>query len=566
VIPCALVVAALLLAGACGDDSTGSADAGADGSTGDASLLPDSSTEPDAALPELMLPAYDLASVEADLDFLCSPALTGRATATPGNELALAFVEQRFYDIGLEPAGDTPGSYRQEFPYTKFEQLSVPVVTLDGSTLVSGDDFTVVMYSSPGTVDASVVFVGYGLVVPPFDAAQYPNCPLDPAGFDELAGVNLTGKIVIYAIGVPDDDPNMGYCPFDYSGDRVALALDRGAAAVVGFFGYAYPPEAIRGFLASVSNGTYGMPNLALNRDTLERFLPLLPDWMADIDNTYTPQGRELALRATIRVEAQNVQTVSHNLLGLIPGLDPSLAHETVIVSGHIDHVGADEETGAVYCGANDNASGTVAAYHLAEQLITLYGQPRRSVLVAAWNGEETGLWGSTHYAANPLRDLLYTVGVVNIEMLSSGDGDSVLAYGENDVAVTWLIDLLSAAIWDLALPVEVIPIPMGRDSDHWPFYASGVPATSLRGGPAARAPYYHTPEDNMDNFVMDHMNKGMQASWALLLPLALGLEMEMLAPAPPPAPLPHSQPSTVPWPVSVTLPYAYPHRPLPHK
>jgi len=549
----------VLVCTGCGDDdSTGGTDAGPDSATQDASVLPDSTVEPEAG-PEPMMPAYNLASVEADLDYLCSTALTGRATATPGNELALQYVEQRYAEIGLEPLGDTPGSYRQEFPYTRYEQLSVPQVSLDGSSLVSGDDYTVVMYSSPGTVDATMVFVGYGLVVPPFDAAQYPNCPLPPSGFDELAGVDLTGKVMVYAINVPGDNPAMGNCPFEHYMDRAASARDRGAAAVVTFFSSPYPPEAIRGFLAPVAAGTYGMPSLALNRTTLESHVPELSTWMDTIDTTYTPQSRELAVQVSIQVQSQTVETVSHNLLGTIPGANPSLANEVVIVSGHIDHLGVDEETGAIYCGANDNASGTVAAYHLAEQIIALYGQPERTVLVAAWNGEETGLWGSTHYANNPLQEQLFTVGVVNIEMLSSGDGDSVLAYGDSDISVQWLIDVMSAGISDLAIPVEVIPVTMGWDSDHWPFYQLGMSATTIRGGPLARAPYYHTPEDNMDNFVMAHMDLGMQATWAMLLPLALGIEGAMLLPVPPLTP--RTEGPVIDRATPVVAPHSYPSR-----
>ncbi|MBW2534832.1 MAG: hypothetical protein JRI55_25290, partial [Deltaproteobacteria bacterium] len=172
-ISCAVTVAcvcvALMAGTSCSDDKVPAAPA--DGGSGGASqggfheggggAGGQASTSP-----ELLMPEFDLPTIEADLRYLASNECSGRATATAGNELALAYVEQRFADIGLEPAGDAPKSYRQEFPYAKYEQTAPPVVTFDGATLVSGDDYTVVMYSSPGQIDAEVVFVGYGLTVP----------------------------------------------------------------------------------------------------------------------------------------------------------------------------------------------------------------------------------------------------------------------------------------------------------------------------------------------------------------------------------------------------------------
>ncbi|MFH2009306.1 MAG: M28 family peptidase [bacterium] len=516
-----------LVAGCSDDDGAQTVDAGPDVETPDASLV--DAAEPDASLPPLVLPELDMAAAEADLEYLSSAACAGRATDTAGNELAMDYVEVRFVELGLEPAGDTPGSYRQEFPYVRYEHFEVPTMTLDGSGLVSGEDFAVYVYSASGQLDAEVVFVGYGLVLPPFDPTQYPGCPMDAGGFDEFDGVDLTGRIALIVMGGPNDDPALDSCPFAEGGNAFGSALNRGAVATMFVSSYVNDPEPIHGAVASWDGSLSPVPLVWMSRDRLEVDIPELPTWMSEIDSTLTPRSQHLGLQATLNVDAQTVDTVSYNLLGTIPGTDPVLGSDIVILSGHIDATGSDEETGVVYAGTNDNASGTVAAYRLAEALLLLDDPPRRTVLVAAWNGEETGLWGSCHFASSPLYSPWQTTAVLNIEMLSSGDGDSLLFYGQlDDITNAWLVELIQAGVSALEVPVEIIDIPVYGDSDHWCFYQQGMSATSVRGGPLARAPGYHTPEDNMAHFVMADMEKGMLATWSLLLPLVQGLEQHM--------------------------------------
>jgi Peptidase family M28 len=525
-----LALALLFFLGCSDDDGAVDPDAAMDAGTADASVVPDGGFT-------LVLPDLDMAAAEVDLEYLSSTACAGRAPCTAGNALAMDYVEARFIEIGLEPAGDTPGSYRQAVPYTQFEQTAVPEVTLDGSALVSGDDFTVFFYSSPGQVSAEVVFAGYGVVIPPFDPAQYPNCPFAPAGYDDFAGLDLTGRIALYATGWIEDASQIAAndCPFEENGSILASAVIRGASGILLVRDNHYPPEIIRGFLASPDTGTDGLPMLAMHRGRLAQALPDLSAWIDTIGSTLTSQSRHTGIQMSIHVQAQNVETETYNLLGRIPGTDPDLGEQVIILSGHIDHLGVDEETGAVYAGTNDNASGTVGAYRLAEALLTLDTPPRRTVLVAAWNAEETGLWGSCHYAGSVLYDPLRTVAVLNLEMFSSGDGDRLMIRGEeSDLTNGWLTRLLKSGVAALNVPVEIVELPMYWDSDHWCFYQQGMSAVTVLGGQPGYVSSYHLPADNMTNFSMAEMEKGLLASWSLLLPLVMGMEHDL--PSPPPS------------------------------
>ena len=121
VVTSALGLTCWMIAASCGGEDIAEtsgpvADAGPDT---DAEL----DAELDASLPELVMPDFDLGTLEADMTALSSAPYAGRATATAGNDLALDFVEGRFAEIGLEPAGDEPGSYRQAFPYDIREEV-----------------------------------------------------------------------------------------------------------------------------------------------------------------------------------------------------------------------------------------------------------------------------------------------------------------------------------------------------------------------------------------------------------------------------------------------------------
>ena len=138
--------------------------------------------------------------------------------------------------------------------------------------------------------------------------------------------------------------------------------------------------------------------------------LPNLEDWADAIDATYEPNAQATGVNASINVSATAVEVEVHNIIGVVPGTDPDIGHEVVLVGGHIDHEGMDQLTGDIYNGADDNASGTSVVLEMARMMDECELVPARTVLLAAWNAEEMGLIGSYYYTSNPtypLEDLL---------------------------------------------------------------------------------------------------------------------------------------------------------------
>lgn len=193
------------------------------------------------------------------------------------------------------------------------------------------------------------------------------------------------------------------------------------------------------------------------------------------------------------------------NILALLRGSDPQLSQQLIIVGAHYDHVGYGNAAnsygpfGFVHNGADDNASGVAGLLELAESLQHLPARPRRSILIAFWDGEEKGLLGSRHFlrvrpaAVVPFRPVF----AVNFDMIGRLRGQRVTVYGtrtsvglrsavvraNNDPAVRSGLDI--AFDWDVE-----------EDSDHYAFITAGIPTLMFHTGLHDQ---YHRPSDDVN-------------------------------------------------------------------
>ncbi len=206
---------------------------------------------------------------------------------------------------------------------------------------------------------------------------------------------------------------------------------------------------------------------------------------------------------------------LASNVVALLPGRDPELAAQTVLVSAHYDHIGT-RETGddLVYNGANDDASGTAAVLAIAEALATI--PPRRSVLFVAFCGEELGLRGSYHFAEHPLRPLDTIVAHVNLEMLGRpGSADPPLAWipgmARSELG-SWLTAANPAPGVRFVDGVEIGANEGGafNRSDNYPLALRGVVAHTVAAGTIDEL--YHSPDDESDQLDYERMAVLVQA------------------------------------------------------
>ncbi len=187
------------------------------------------------------------------------------------------------------------------------------------------------------------------------------------------------------------------------------------------------------------------------------------------------------------------------NILAVLPGADPELSREVIVIGAHYDHVGRGNPAnshgpfGQIHNGADDNASGTAALLELIESFATLSPAPRRTLLFAFWDAEEVGLLGSKHWVAHPTRPLTDLRLVLNIDMLGRLREGQLTVMGWRSAA--GLRARLTAVNPRGDLHYLYAPTVIA-DSDHHPFYAAGVPSLHFDSG---KHEDYHRPTDDAD-------------------------------------------------------------------
>ena len=218
---------------------------------------------------------------------------------------------------------------------------------------------------------------------------------------------------------------------------------------------------------------------------------------------------------------------LAYNVLGRIPGTDPELAHEIVIVGAHHDHVGFGTavEGDSIYNGADDDASGSVAVLEMARSMAVAAREgdgPGRSVLAAFFTAEEMGLLGTRYWLDNPTVDRDAVVADLQVEMigrpdsLAGGPGHGWLTGYER----TTMGDLLAAQ----GSPIVPDPRPEMRfffRSDNLPFAQAGIPAHTLSSYDLHDD--YHRPSDEADAVDYAHMTALVEAAIAMLRELTTG-------------------------------------------
>jgi len=196
------------------------------------------------------------------------------------------------------------------------------------------------------------------------------------------------------------------------------------------------------------------------------------------------------------------------NILGLLPGSDLVLKKEFVIVCAHYDHVGYGNSTnsygphGYIHNGADDNASGTSGLLELIEAMTTVEPRPKRSVLFVFWDAEEKGLLGSQHWVESPTVELRKVRLTFNLDMIGRLRNQSVTVFGSRTAA--GLRRLLAEQNYgdDLLLNFDRT---IKRDSDHFPFIQSRIPAVMLHTGKHSD---YHRPSDDPDKLNLTGMQQ----------------------------------------------------------
>jgi aminopeptidase YwaD len=380
----------------------------------------------------------------ATVRYLADDALEGREVGSHGARCAADYIAARFQALGLQP-GDS-GSWFQPFPVRKGAALG-PSNSMEISTrtYAVGSEWVPFGFSASGAVAAPAVYGGHGV-----------SRPNDPD--DRYAHVDVDGKIVVVEWGDPEAGSGGGMRADPHF--KATVALGRNAVGMIVLLpdGMALPTpdEELRNALA--------IPVVAVSGEVA----------------VSVRAAAQTGATVHVRTDVQPTTTEARNVLAVLPGSDPALRDQYIVVGAHFDHLGMggegslDPDARAVHNGADDNASGVAGVLDIAERLS--HGpRPARSVLFIAFTGEEKGLWGSAHFVADPTIDLTKAVAMLNLDMVGRLVDNTVTVFGTG-TAVEWesVADDVDAT---LGQPLKLAFSPDGYGpSDHASFTAVGVP------------------------------------------------------------------------------------------
>ncbi|HEX8170430.1 MAG TPA: M28 family peptidase [Thermoanaerobaculia bacterium] len=436
----------------------------------------------------LLAAALTVSPIETHIRTLSSDTMEGRGLGTKGLAKAADYVERELRAAKLQPAFGK--SYRQPFPVKMGVALGAKN-HLDG---VRDDDWTPLPFSSAGSFDAPVVFVGYGIDAPPLQYREY-------------EGIDLKGKVALMLRYEPQErdesSPFDGRKPSRWSALRYKAmqARERGAVAVV-FVTGPLQDEAKDKLPALVNDGPEspaGIPVLQLKTSVAQQWVDLA-QFQKDVDTDLRPRSRTLDRRLRGTVDVQAMYENAENVAGILPGRG-ALASQVVVVGAHYDHLGyggkgsLQPNVHEVHNGADDNASGTAAVLVIGRRLGELLHdtQNRRTVLIALFSAEEMGLGGSGYLVEHAPVPLKNVVAMINLDMVGALRDDKLVAFG-SESAPQWSA-LLTKVAADAKLQLTASGDGYGP-SDQTAFYAKQIPVLHFFTGTHER---YHTPADDAD-------------------------------------------------------------------
>jgi hypothetical protein len=472
-------------------------------------------------------PAERLAAAVA---WLAAPEREGRGPGTAGIDAAADWVAAEFAAVpGLQTrvAGDGPF---QPFEMTLEATLGPEagnVAELVGPATATGEpqvvalelgrDFTPLAAGGGGEFDLPLAFAGYGITAP-------------PENYDDYAPLGAAAKgaaLVVLRQEPQKDDPHSVFEGNQASqhaalARKVANASEHEAGAVVFCNDADSDGDALMAFTrAGEGSKARTMPVLHVRRSAIDEIVraatgAALADIQKGIDDRLVPASRALdGWRIRGRVSIDRREARARNVLAFLPGAgrpaagdSPAIdAREIVILGAHYDHLGYGGENStapgerAIHHGADDNASGTAMLVEVARRLAAEGPHPR-GVLFIAFSGEERGLLGSGHYAANAVLPLSDTVAMVNLDMVGRLVDDKVIVHGTG--TGTGLEELVDRLVSAHGLSAAKEPGGFGP-SDHASFYAKKVPVLHVFTGSHGD---YHRPSDTAEKINVAGMEK----------------------------------------------------------
>ena len=456
------------------------------------------------------------------ISYLASDMLEGRRTGTPGANDAAHYIAGEFSLLGLRPAiqmagtartrGEIRARYLQPFPYVSKVELGKnnllfvnPGRVKDAVQFAVGEDWMPLGFSTNAEVkNAEIVFAGYGIT-----SAELK--------YDDYSASNAKDRVAIVFAGTPDGDNPHGQ--FQQAGQirfKAAAARAAGAKALLIIANEEILPHDRLSQLSYDNAGDAGIPVIVISQKLAKKILNSELADLAKVADARTAAGNALrnpvtGARLNVNVNVNRIESPSFNVVGILPGTDPKLKNEAIVIGAHYDHLGLGGEgslaprEGEIHHGADDNASGTAGMLELAR--IFSAQKPRRTMVFIAFSGEEEGLIGSNYYVNHPVVPLTNTVAMINMDMIGRLNQQKLIIGGVGTASdwPAWInnanaLNDLKAAHGTTSSVAHPFTLTLNEDgfgpSDHSSFYAKQVPVLFFWTGTHND---YHKPSDTYD-------------------------------------------------------------------
>jgi Zn-dependent M28 family amino/carboxypeptidase len=428
---------------------------------------------------------------------LANDGMEGRDTGSAAYERAARYVAAEMERAGVQPAGEQ--GYFQSVPMRRVQlDTAVSQISLERKSGVRKMAWLreITMGVTPGLpplVNASLVFRG--------------SAPEPPPGLD------LQGKIIV-RLSPPVGTP---------AASLPAPALPPGAAGTLGIDNLDGPERrrwpaayAVNVTLAERAATSNPVPAFFLNPAVAEELFQNSGHTYSELKRLYDAKQPlpwfeiPTTLHATLRFQSSNI--ASDNILGILPGSDPELKNEYVVISAHLDGYGFGEPIHGdrLYNGAFDDAAYVATLLDAAAEWKASATKLRRSILFVVVTGEEKGLLGSRYFANHPTVSKERMVADINLDQLRPLFPLRILTMLALDDST--LGDTARAVAEPLGIRIQPDPEPdrnLLRRSDHFNFIQIGVPATGFIFGYEPGSPEeviyrrwyadrYHSPSDDL--------------------------------------------------------------------
>lgn len=423
-----------------------------------------------------------LNNLKAHIEYLADDKLEGRRTGTKGEEMAVEYIRQQFYSIGLQPKGTE--YYTQTFTINEGRQIDPETsLSINGNPLVAAKDFFPFPYSPQMKMDA------------------LPSIAVQEAGMPWFFDLKET---------LAENSSNPHFDLQDYIRSNSKKAADRGASAVILYNTSATDDKLV--FNGKNRSEKLSIPVLYVAKPVAEKYFS---------DPTAT-------LNIKMEVSLSEKTRTGHNVIGYID----NKASTTVVLGAHFDHLGYGEDgnsrhtshEAAIHNGADDNASGTAALIELARKL---KGSPAKNnnYLFIAFSGEELGLYGSKYFTDNPTIDISAVNYMINMDMVGRlNDSSKVLTIGGYGTSPVWSAviekDYFGPGDHSNKKTAPLLTIKIDSSgtgpSDHTSFYRKDIPVLFYFTGLHTD---YHKPTDDADKInyygtlqIIQHIEKVITA------------------------------------------------------